>query len=74
MIPRFTEWEAEAEVKASAKKSGIAAIYLFCVTHAPHIPCPFLTALDPALMSPQVTNQDFENCREVVSFDSYLFP
>lgn len=52
MVPRFTEREAEGEVKASAKKSSIAAIYLFCVTHAPHFPCPFLTALAPALMSP----------------------
>lgn len=52
LTPRFTEWEAEAEVKASTKKSSIAAVYLFCFTHAPHFPCTFLTALVPALMSP----------------------
>lgn len=55
MTPRFTEWGAETEVKAAAKKSSIgfaAAIYLFCVTHSPHFPRPFLTALVPALISP----------------------
>lgn len=55
MTPHFTEREAEAEVKAFAKKSSVGfatAISLFCVTHAPHFPGPFLTALFPALMSP----------------------